>query len=168
LIIQLGFELTIYSPEEFPGMFWYLSHLYLTHIAHLDRIRTFVMAASTQPQPKSKHRSGECKRALDRLDQHDLVAIETLALALHALYVLLDQHGLLPRTRSCHAYSNARLRYELRMKPFLPILLPELVLFDIYEREAALHGDTQTVTRWCCAARKAWEVVLSHGAFLPS
>ncbi|KAN0075154.1 Mak10 subunit, NatC N(alpha)-terminal acetyltransferase domain containing protein [Elaphomyces granulatus] len=178
LIIQLGFELTIYSPEEFPGMFWYLSHLCSTHIAHLDRIRTFVTAASTQPQPKSKHRSGERKRAfkrtLDRLDRHTthLVAIEALALALHALYVLLDRHGLLPRTRSCHAYSNARLRYELRMKPFLPILLPELVPFDIYEREAALHGDSDAVvlSRALTSvgeARKAWEGVLSHGAFLP-
>jgi hypothetical protein len=178
LIIQLGFELTIYSPEEFPGMFWYLSHLCSTHIAHLDRIRTFVTAASTQPQPKSKHRSGERKRAfkrtLDLLDRHTthLVAIEALALALHALYVLLDRHGLLPRTRSCHAYSNARLRYELRMKPFLPILLPELVPFDIYEREAALHGDSDAVvlSRALTSvgeARKAWEGVLSHGAFLP-
>ena len=183
-IIQLGFELAIYSPEEFPGMYWYLSHLCSTHITHLDRIRTFVTAASTHhasapfSQPKSKHRSGERKRAfkrtLDRLDRHTthLVAIEALALALHALYVLLDRHGLLPKTRSCHAYSTARLRYELRMKPFLPILLPELVPFDIYEREAALRGDSNAVVlsralTSVAEARKAWEGVLSHGAFLP-
>ncbi|OAX84148.1 hypothetical protein ACJ72_01475 [Emergomyces africanus] len=45
LILQLGFELSIYSPEEMPKMYWYLSHICSTHLAHLDRIRSCVLAA---------------------------------------------------------------------------------------------------------------------------
>jgi N-alpha-acetyltransferase 35, NatC auxiliary subunit len=185
LIIQLGFELEIYSPEELPGMYWYLSHLCSIHISHMDRIRTFVAAASARSAtipsmlPKVPNRTAESrsafKRALARLDRHTkyLIAVDSLALALQALYVLLARLHLLPITRSSQAYSNARLRYELRMKPFIPILLPELVPFEAYEREAGLVGDSDNVVldrarTTVSEARKAWESLLMDGAFLPA
>ncbi|KAJ9215118.1 hypothetical protein DTO166G4_3196 [Paecilomyces variotii] len=184
LIIQLGFELSIYAPEELPGMYWYLSHLCSTHLAHIDRIRTFTVAASrrsispTSILGKKANSVAERKRAFEKtltlLNRHTttLIAIDAFALALHALYVLLARHNVLPRASSKDAYSSARLRYELRMKPFISISLPEMVSFEDYEREAALEGDSDSVvldraTRAMTEARKHWESVLSNGPFLP-
>lgn len=185
MIIQLGFELSIYSPEELPGMYWYLSHLCSTHLGHIDRIRTFTIAASRRNVSpasfpgKKENAAAERKRAFEKtlklLDRHTttVLAIDAFALALHALYVLLARHNLLPTATSSQAYSSARLRYELRMKPFIPITLPQLVPFEDYQREAILEGDSDAAvldraTRAIAEARRAWESVLANGAFLPS
>ncbi|KAK4130310.1 Mak10-domain-containing protein, partial [Trichocladium antarcticum] len=40
-IVQLGFELDIYQPDELAGMYWYLSHLAQTRAQHLARIQFF-------------------------------------------------------------------------------------------------------------------------------
>ena len=104
-----------------------------------------------------------------------LVAIDTLALALHSLYVLLDRHHVLPRAICSDDerayYSTDALRYELRMNPFIPITLPELVPYDQFRRSAALQGISDAVvleraTRAVAEARKAWETVLVTGPFL--
>lgn len=185
LIIQLGFELSIYSPEELPGMYWYLSHICSTHLAHIDRIRTFTIAASRRSVPPTSvlgrrdNAAAERKRAFQKslrlLDRHTatVLAIDALALSLHALYVLLARHNLLPSASSSQAYSSARLRYELRMKPFIPISLPELVPFEEYQREAILEGDDDATvldraSRAINEAQKAWTTVLKNGPFLPS
>ena len=68
-----------------------------------------------------------------------IVAIDAFAIALHALYVLLSRHKLLPTAAGPQAYSNDQFRYELRMKPFLQITLPELVPYEEYSREATLQ-----------------------------
>lgn len=184
LIIQMGFELSIYSPEELPGMYWYLSHICSTHLSHIERIRTFVIAESkrnvsaTSLLRRGNSKAAERKRAFEKtltvLDRHTmyLIATEAFALALHGLYAFLARHQLLPNAASSEAYSSARLRYELRMKPFIPITLPELVPFEVYEREATLKGESdaavlERATAAVGEARKAWETVLAHGAFLP-
>lgn len=181
LILQLGFELAVYSPEELPGMYWYLSHICSTHLGHLDRIRTFTVAARKRDLvsiPNSRGNNSAQKsaafhlsfRRLEKLTTH-LIAIDAFAIALHALYVLLARHGILPSASGPGAYSTDKLRYELRMKPFLPISLPELVPFEEYRREATLEGDTDTTileraSKAITEARKAWEVTLHHGAFI--
>lgn len=180
LILQTGFELSIYSPEELPGMYWYLSHICSTHLSHIDRIRTFtvaarkrdLMAAGSRPgnsaqKASSFHRSFH---ALERLTTH-IIAIDAFAIALHALYVVLARHNILPSASSPQAYSSDRLRYEIRMKPFIPITLPELVPFEEYQREAALEGDSDTTileraSKAITEARKAWEATLANGAFI--
>lgn len=180
LIIQLGFELSIYSPEELPGMYWYLSHICSAHIGHLDRIRTFIIAGN-KPSPSlhgKKHNTAERQaaiqktlRLLERLTIY-LVAIDAFAIALHSLYVLLARHKLLPSASSPSAYSNDRLRYELRMKPFIPISLPEVVPFEEFHREATLDGDSdaavvERASKAILEARKSWETTLANGAFVP-
>ena len=111
-------------------------------------------------------------RHLDRLTNH-LVAMDAFAIALHALYVLLARHKLLPNASSPNAYSSDRLRYELRMKPFIPISLPEMVPYEEFRKEATLEGDSDATvmdraTKAISEARKAWETTLSNGAFIPS
>lgn len=176
----MGFELSIYSPEELPGIYWYLSHICSTHLGHIDRIRTFTMAArkrdlisaasrpgSSSQKASSFHRSFH---TLERLTTH-IIAVDAFAIALHALYVILARHNVLPSASSPQAYSTDRLRYEIRMKPFVPISLPELVPFEEYQREAALDGDSDTTileraTKALGEARKAWDATLANGAFI--
>ncbi|KAK2807005.1 hypothetical protein FQN50_005579 [Emmonsiellopsis sp. PD_5] len=173
LILQLGFELSIYSPEELPGMYWYLSHLCSTHLAHLDRIRSCVLAARKRtPDPESTQAYTRTLSLLDRLTT-ELIAIDAFAIALHALYVILARYNLLPSSSlaSPQRYSSDRLRYELRMKPFLPISLPELIAFETFEHEAALAGDGDALVldralRAIAEAKKGMEKCLAAGAFL--
>ncbi|RDW90572.1 N-alpha-acetyltransferase 35, NatC auxiliary subunit [Aspergillus mulundensis] len=171
LILQLGFELTIYAPEELPGMYWYLSHICSTHLGHIDRIRTFILAA-VQRDRRSLAKHATLRKSFllfDRLTTH-IVAIDAFAISLHALYVLLSRHKVLPRAFAPNAYSNDQFRYELRMKPFLQITLPELVPYEEYNREATLQGDSDEVvleraTKAIGEARKAWEATLANGPF---
>lgn len=179
MIIQLGFELSIYAPEELPGIYWYLNHICALHIGHLDRIRTFILASNKlNLLPGKRRHSPERQTAiqkalglLDRLTTH-LVAVDAFALALHSLYVVLARHNLLPNASSANAYSSDRLRYELRMKPFIPLSLPEVVPYDEFRREAGLEGDSDATvlgraTKAVAEARKAWETTLANGPFIP-
>ncbi|KAJ5485594.1 hypothetical protein N7539_005582 [Penicillium diatomitis] len=176
LILQMGFELSIYAPEELPGIYWYLSHLCSTHLGHLDRIRTFTVAARKRDLVSGGNdaaKSAAYHRSLlhlERLTTH-IIAIDAFAIALHALYVLLARHEVLPCAASPRAYSSDKLRYELRMKPFLPISLPEPVPFEEFRREATLEGDSDTTvldraSKAITEARKAWEATLANGAFI--
>lgn len=180
LIIQLGFELSIYSPEEFPGMYWYLSHICSTHLGHLDRIRTFIVSAAKRNLPSLAGKKADAAerhlafqkslRLLERLTTQ-IVAVDAFAISLHALYVLLVRHNVLPLASSKQAYSSEPLRYEIRMKPFIPITLPELVPYEEYSREAMLEGDSDEIvleraTKAISEARKAWEATLNNGAFV--
>lgn len=178
-ILQMGFELSIYSPEELPGMYWYLSHICSTHLGHIDRIRTFTVAARKRDLISTGDRTGSTRNAsafhrsfhtLERLTTH-IIAVDAFAIALHALYVVLSRHSVLPSASSPQAYSSDRLRYEIRMKPFIPITLPELVPYEEYQREAALEGDSdatilERASKAITEARKAWEATLANGAFI--
>lgn len=161
-------------------MYWYLSHICSTHLGHLDRIRTFMVAARRRDLTSTSNRAADATRrasafhksfrCLERLTTH-LIAVDAFAIALHALYVLLARHKILPSASGSDAYSTDKLRYEIRMKPFLPISLPELVPFEEYQREATLEGDTDSTileraSKAITEARKAWEATLSLGAFV--
>lgn len=171
-ILQMGFELSIYAPEELAGLYWYLSHICSTHIAHIDRIRTFVSSDHRKNTRTDREPAFDRTLTVLRRYRTQLIATETFALALHALYAFLDRRGLLPHAVSADAYSSPRLRYELRMKPLIPITLPEIVSYDVYEGEATLRGETDAavLARSRAAideAKKAWEAVLAQGPFLP-
>ncbi|KAH7635637.1 hypothetical protein SMAC4_07795 [Sordaria macrospora] len=63
-IVQLGFELEIYAPDELAGMYWYLSHLAKTRAQHVERIQAFTnhrfnelrsSSSSSSTSPSSTH-----------------------------------------------------------------------------------------------------------------
>ncbi|EED22913.1 conserved hypothetical protein [Talaromyces stipitatus ATCC 10500] len=145
LIFQMGFELSIYAPEELGGMYWYLSHLCSSHQLHIERIQAFV---HSEGRRSKRFRGNEAtfERTLTTLGRHSLwlIATETLSLGLQVLYVFLERHRVLPHAASQNAYSCARLRYELRMTPLLPISLSELVSYDQYEDNATLKGQNDS------------------------
>jgi hypothetical protein len=161
-------------------MYWYLSHICSAHLGHVDRIRTFTVAARKRDLVVTNNRGSNAAeksaafhksfRCLERLTTH-LIAVDAFAIALHSLYALLARHEVLPSASSPQAYSTDKLRYELRMKPFIPISLPELVPYEEYQREATLEGDTDATivdraSKAISEARKAWEATLAHGAFI--
>ncbi|KAI1493037.1 Mak10 subunit, NatC N-terminal acetyltransferase-domain-containing protein [Biscogniauxia mediterranea] len=60
-IVQLGFELSVYQPDELAGMYWYLNYLAKTRAQHGDRIKMFnahslEMARNRAAAAASNHR----------------------------------------------------------------------------------------------------------------
>ncbi|KKY18128.1 putative amino-acid n-acetyltransferase subunit [Phaeomoniella chlamydospora] len=175
-IIQVGFELSVYALDELPMMYWYLSHIATTHLSHLDRISFFVeqhcesnserpVPAGQSGNPIIEHREKVDKtmKNLDRLFIQ-VRAADALSRALHQLYTLLNRHSLLPKPS--RPYSTDRLRYELRMRPFIPLSIPEPVSFDDYQQEGLLSHVSDVAILDSAAlsvadARKGWEEVLS-------
>ncbi|KAL9619866.1 MAG: hypothetical protein Q9160_005513 [Pyrenula sp. 1 TL-2023] len=177
-IIQLGFEQCIYATEEIPGMLWYLSHVCTTHLAHLNRMSFFVEAGGRRDidetgseQPNNESASdplAHLDAALWKIDRtfQEVRAHDNLAEALHALYILLQRHSLV--ANPSRPYSSNELRYELRMKPFLPLAIPSVVPYNDFSRENALSDETdlavaERAQRASGEARKSWENVLKDG-----
>ena len=177
-IVKMGFELSIYAHDELPNMYWYLSQLCMVHVSHLDRISFFLQ------------RYGESNGGLDSrifadggLGHVDRTAIDTslqrlfrtfspikaaeaLARALHKLYVVIMRHELLPRPP--RPYSSRELRFELRMRPFLPLSTPDPFSYDEFDRDTSLWNtpDLQILVDAGAAvteAKKGWEEVLRLG-----
>ncbi|EFE39318.1 hypothetical protein TRV_05988, partial [Trichophyton verrucosum HKI 0517] len=163
-------------------MYWYLSHLCSTHLVHLDRIRACVITESQKALSKTGEQSRQDietrikfrERTLNLLDRlsTELGVTDAFSIALNALYTILSRHGLIDQDcSSSPGYSAAKLRYELRMKPFLPIFLPEVVPFEIYEREATLDGQSDKAVlnravRAAAEAKKGLERYLADGPYL--
>lgn len=178
LITQMGFELTIYAPDEVAGMYWYLSYTCGTHLSHIDRI-SFFLQRDMQTQeslPQSpdvasrsdlEHRISFRKtlKNLFRIYTH-LKATDALAKALHAVHTILLRNGAMnipPRP-----YSSDKLRYEVRMKPFLSLNVPERVTFETFLEESSFAGvDDKGVLKEAAIrveeSRKLWDEVLKAG-----
>jgi hypothetical protein len=132
-IVQMGFELEVYQPDELAGMYWYLEHLTTTRVRHLERIRMFTMhrfTVSSAGKKRTPPKELGFGRALSFLNFSMLEATATqgFADALSCLYVVLGRLSLI-RTPDL-PYSDATTRYELRMKPFLPVSLPEFMPYE--------------------------------------
>jgi len=160
-IAQMGFELSIYAPHEFVGMFWYLSFLSSTHLSHLERISHFVSSRRCANQSEQE----AVRQTLHRLYRHFtlLKAVEAMSKALHRVFLILQRHGLLQKPTL--AYGTNRVRYELRMRPFSHLSIPEPISVDIAEQVSSLQDfsdDTvlDQAVQLNQMAKKAWEEVL--------
>lgn len=172
LIVHLGFELSIYAADELPGMYWYLSHLCTVHLAHLDRISFFVeksdpgftvngISSFVNPEEHAAKKA-ECHDLLFRSFRR-LKGVEAFARALHRLYALLFRYRLIPKPP--RPYSTDEMRYELRMRPFGHLSIPEPVDFIVFQRWSFLNDLTdqdilEEATEAIAVAKKAWEDVL--------
>jgi hypothetical protein len=167
--IQMGFELSIYAPDELCGMYWYLSHVCATHLSQLNRMSFFAEkhggSSNALSNISALSRQALVDKTLQRLFRifTHVKATEALARALHKLYALLLRHELL--ARPVRPYSSNRLRHELRMKPFLSLSVPEPVGFDEFERITSMGNATDLeaiddASGAVTEARKSWEAVL--------
>jgi hypothetical protein len=188
-IVQLGFELEVYQPDELAGMYWYLSYLARIRAGHVERIKAFAMRTLNEVRakatPASAAREHQVSRSLSFLRATLLEAAVTweLADALSSIYTLLyDRFNLLtPPTRP---YSTNELRYEIRMRPLIPIELPELPTYAEFSRSARHEGKSTeelltAAESAVSGAKKGFEVltkftdkeafaVLCHGRWLQS
>lgn len=161
MIVLMGFELSIYAPDETPRLYWHLSQIIAVHVSHLDRMSHFA-DQSMQSSSIEQAEQEECLKELYR-EYARLKAIETLALSLHLVHVFLLRNGLIQRPP--RQYNDDRLRYELRMRPFLTLSVPESISFDEYQEAAVLPELTDVeildrASRQCSLAKRAWEDIL--------
>ena len=169
-VILMGFELSIYASDEIPKMYWHLSQILAVHISHLDRMSHF--ADQSQGSGSASNHEGQgrivtmeqevCLRELFR-EYARLRAIESLTLSLHLVFVFLLRNGLLRRPP--RQYNDDRLRYELRMRPFLNVSVPDPMPFEEYQEAAVLPNlDDMDIldraARQCSLAKRAWEEIL--------
>lgn len=146
-IVQLGFELDIYAPDELAGMYWYLGHLARTRAQHIQRMQAFTISIvadlekSSQPVPHEEQYQYDRSVTYLHMALLDATVTRELADALSCLYTALQRLDLIvPPPRP---YSTDEFRYDIRMKPFAPIGLPELPSFDLFTR-LTLQADVPT------------------------
>ncbi|RYO99343.1 hypothetical protein DL764_006844 [Monosporascus ibericus] len=142
-IVQLGFELTIYQPDELAGMYWYVNYLAKTRAQHGDRIKAFTSRALSQGRQASGYmaaRDRECMHSLSyiRATMLDAACTWEFADGLCCLYTTLQRLGLVrPFGPEPRPYSDDERRYHIRMRPFAAIALPQLPTFDEFTRAAS-------------------------------
>ncbi|KAB5583684.1 Mak10 subunit, NatC N-terminal acetyltransferase-domain-containing protein [Coniochaeta sp. 2T2.1] len=180
-IVQLGFELDIYAPDELAGMYWYLGHLARTRAQHIERIKHFTIQivadlekrnVRVSPEEQEKYDASICYLHMSLLEA---TVTRELADALSCLYTaLLRLKLIVPPPRP---YSTDQLRYDIRMKPFSPIGLPELPSHEVFTRAVEQADDPtskilDTADEAVANAKKIFEIlkkqdtkaVFTHGA----
>ncbi|KAK3944495.1 N-alpha-acetyltransferase 35, NatC auxiliary subunit [Diplogelasinospora grovesii] len=147
-IVQLGFELETYQPDELAGMYWYLSYLAKTRAQHVERIKAFTVSrynekriAGTSKVTKSEEEQHKRSLSYLRVTLIDAAVTWELADGLSCLYTVLHRLKLIPTYPG--PYSSDELRYDIRMKPFSTVGLPELPSFETF-KNATAQPDTST------------------------
>lgn len=172
-IVQLGFELEVYQPDELAGMYWYLSYLARIRAGHVERIKAFAVrtlndlranpATFTSKQEVIMSRSLSFVRAM----LLDAAITWELADALSSIYtVIYDRLKLL--TPLLRPYSTDELRYEIRMRPFSPIELPELPSYTEFSRstqqpEKSTSDLLKAAESAVAGAKRGYEVLTKFG-----
>ncbi|UNI20121.1 N-alpha-acetyltransferase, non-catalitic subunit, variant 2 [Purpureocillium takamizusanense] len=168
-IVQLGFELEVYQPDELGGMYWYLNYLSKSRLQHSERIKGFIVhkteEARSQPAPMADANADEqLQRSLayTRLSLLDAAVTWELADALCCVYAVLGRLGLVkPPPRP---YSNDELRYDLRMKPFVAVGFPALPNFHqftagVAQSESTLQELLEYAERAVAGAKRGFEAL---------
>ncbi|RYP11545.1 hypothetical protein DL765_007734 [Monosporascus sp. GIB2] len=169
-IVQLGFELAIYQPDELAGMYWYLNYLAKTRAQHGDRIKAFTSRALNQERQTGGHTA-----ARDREYMHSLSYIRATMLdaactwefadGLCCLYTTLQRLGLVrPFGPQPRPYSDDERRYRIRTRPFAAIALPQLPAFDEFTRatsqpETGIPDLLKYASSAIAGARKGYEAL---------
>lgn len=148
-IVSLGFELDIYGVGELGGMYWYLQHLASTRLHHLERIRGFTARRLTRSSKLSRLHRDAFSRSIAYIEfaQLEASAIQSFAESLSHLYAFLAHTSVLPCFYEQSPYSSASLRYALRMKPFVPLSIPEVPSYTDFVSRAGLPSDHNPLMR---------------------
>jgi hypothetical protein len=166
-LVQMGFELDVYQPDELATMYWYLQYLAKTRMRHLERIRGFNVRALNDSRRKTSLSAEEQTQFINALSFINYSTMEAaatygLADALSCLFTVLNRLHLVrvpPRP-----YSNDLQRYEVRMKPFQVIGLPELIPYEelktaVSQPEESLSDLLRYASESAIGAKKGFEVM---------
>ncbi|CAL3966943.1 unnamed protein product [Diplocarpon coronariae] len=171
-LVQLGFELEIYQPDELAGMYWYLAYVSKHRSRHLERIRGFVargLKVVLQNRETAMAQHPQYTEALNFINfsSVEAAATEGFSDALCLLFAVLGRLSLLkvpPRP-----YSDDTKRYEVRMKPFLGIGLPAVPPFEEYTQqftqpEMSTLDMLQLAGQLALGAKRHYELLSKMGA----
>ncbi|KAL6707119.1 N-alpha-acetyltransferase, non-catalitic subunit [Coniothyrium glycines] len=141
-VIMLGFEQDIYLPDEFGGMYLFVSLIATRRKELLKRVEVHYLDQTEHFLRSRKLREAQDVDAatpfLDSLlAETDSTA--SLGLAFARFYIILLYLGLLPVPK--RPFSTEHLRYELRMKPFLSLQPPEAPPFDDFKTHSQPYGE---------------------------
>jgi hypothetical protein len=141
-VILLGFEQDIYLPDEYAGMYLFLSLIVTRRKELLKRVEAHYLVLSSEFLKSRRFR--EVQDVEDASPFLDSLLAEadgtaSLALALARFYVICAYLGKLPMPRRS-PFSTEKLRYELRMKPFLALQPPEAPPFDDFKAHSQPYG----------------------------
>ena len=169
ILIQMGFELRVYSLKELPSVLWYLSYTCSTHLGHLDRIGFFV-----NKRRSDEINDGASDQVLQQLLRiyNQLKGTEHFASSLHRLYVVLHRYGN-PKDHPQLRYSSESSRHELRMRPFLGLAVPEPLSYEDVSWQSSLLQVPdlkllEDATKLIALARKSWDEARRMGWTDPS
>ncbi|KAF2156196.1 Mak10-domain-containing protein [Myriangium duriaei CBS 260.36] len=131
VVVQMGFELELYLPDELAASYALLSFFAETHRGHCATIIS-VLESRLSPSRREPPPAPARREICASISFLEVIASQSrarfsLASALADLYTLMMLLGLIPYTSSERKnHSLPALRHELRLKPFLPIGTPIL------------------------------------------
>jgi hypothetical protein len=141
-VILLGFEQDIYLPDEFGGMYLFLSLIATRRKELLKRVECFyeeqIMLCVKSHKLREAQEFDDGAVYLSSL-LAEAEGIGSLALALARFYIIAMYLGNLPVPR--RPFGTEALRYELRMKPFLSLNPPEAPPFEDFQTHTHPYGD---------------------------
>ncbi|TGJ85470.1 hypothetical protein E0Z10_g3285 [Xylaria hypoxylon] len=146
-IVQLGFELRVYQPDELAGMYHYLRRLAALRARKIEdvkqttarreeRARRHLDLQKDAPLPSDFAHEFNRSKQCQRTTMIDAACTWEFSDGLSLLYMALMRLGLvkpLPRP-----YGTDALRYELRMRPFAQITYPRLPTYEEFKDETDL------------------------------
>ncbi|KAI0107049.1 Mak10 subunit, NatC N-terminal acetyltransferase-domain-containing protein [Nemania sp. FL0031] len=170
-IVQLGFELRVYQPDELAGMYYFLKRLASLRAQHTDQVKQttalrekrakqHLKLRDDEPLPADAAHEFRRSKTHLRLTMLDAACTWEFADGLSLLHIALLRLGLVkPPPRP---YSTDALRYELRMRPFARVSYPHLPTYDEFKAQTELPDmPTPEVLRVAAAAvaaaRKGFE-----------
>ncbi|EMD87612.1 hypothetical protein COCC4DRAFT_71022 [Bipolaris maydis ATCC 48331] len=141
-MILLGFEQEIYLPDEYAGMYLFLSLIVTRRKELLCRVQvhytTYKFNLLRQGKMQEKQQIDDTEPYVASLIA-EAEATASFSLALARFYIVLLYLHLLPIPS--RPFSTEKLRYEVRMKPFLGLQPPEVPDFDDFKAHTQLYGD---------------------------
>ncbi|KAL1602502.1 N-alpha-acetyltransferase, non-catalitic subunit [Paraconiothyrium brasiliense] len=146
-VVILGFEQDIYLPDEYAGMYYFLSLTAGKRKDALQRCVGHLSERCIQLVQKSRyHDADDTDKKLAFIDSelHQATGISAFAKVLHEFYMIANYLRLIPCPG--RPFSTEELRYELRMKPFLTLQPPEVPSFEEFQTALQPYGSYSDLT----------------------
>lgn len=166
-IIQLGFELQTYAPDELARMYYYLKYIAQARIQHLERIQQSILRAQRAARETPNIRTEKLREYDNAFACVDTSIMEAACIcgfagALYHLFTALRRLDLIPSPP--RPYSDDKMRYEVRMKPFLSITEPEFLNFEeltkhVDQPDVPLLGLLNSAAESAATAKSAFEIM---------